>query len=110
MRQTFAEPAGPMTRDASLLCADQRLADRTPSPLGRRGALSGLPHGARRVVLGMTVLCSLAWALLAGCAGPAAFAPEPSPLLSLSPGQMQSLALRFVGPLSIGGLSLWLQR
>lgn len=39
-----------------------------------------------------------------------AFAPEPSPLLSLSPGQMQSLALRFVGPLSIGGLSLWLQR
>lgn len=78
MRQTFAEPAGPMTRDASLLCADQRLADRTPSPLGRRGALSGLPHGARRVVLGMTVLCSLAWALLAGCAGPAAFSPEPS--------------------------------
>lgn len=38
------------------------------------------------------------------------FAPEPSPVLVLSPGQMQSLALRFVGPLSIGGLSLWLQR
>ena len=38
------------------------------------------------------------------------YAPEPLPVMELSPGQLQTLALRFLVPSSMAGLQLWQQR
>lgn len=118
-------PAGPQVTIHALRGPAPDVASSLRLRVGERGRLGGLRVSVLRseasesglllsllLVNGTTQPLRLDPMSLRVSASPdaQAFAPEPSPVLSLSPGQMQALALRFVGPLPIGGLSLWLQR